>query len=159
MVISLTQVIIMIASEALTIIIFVRNSGAQLFNFTFKETIPISILVLHGWSSRFRQLPANSFYIKNTNHTLAGTIDGMYNYSEKQYRTLRLAYRMKNQPNFADTIYIDAPQFFDLSDKLSNRWCRVFKTFIQIRIQVDMLISHTLQRWRPKVIAQKSSPI
>ena len=64
---------------------------------------------------------------------------------------------MKNQPNFADTIYIDAPQFrkkFDLP--INYQTVLGFKNFIQIRIQVDMLIKdiHFVSD-DPKVIAQK----
>lgn len=134
----------------------VRNSGAQFDNFTFKEPIYIqSLSLMVGVADS--AITNQPFYIKNANHTLAGTIDSMYNYSEKQYRTLRLAYRMKNQPNIADTIYIDAPQFrkkFELP--INYQTVLGFKNFIQIRIQVDMLIKdiHFVSD-DPKVIAQK----
>ncbi len=134
----------------------VRNSGAQFDNYTFKEPTYIkSMSIMVGVADS--AISNQPFYIKNANHTLAGTIDSMYNYSEKQYRTLRLAYRLKNQNNIADTIYIDASQFrqkFDLP--INYQTVLGFKNYIVIRIQLDNLIKGIrFVSDDPKTISQK----
>lgn len=134
----------------------IRSSGSKVENFTFTQSTVLRSLSLtigvadSGWTNQ-------PFYMKDANHVLAGNIDSMYDYSSNQYRTLRLAYRLKNSADKADTIYVggkDTRKNFKLN--LNYHTVLGFNNYVIIRIRLDKLIKGIRFRMDdPETITQK----
>ncbi|HNB61842.1 MAG TPA: hypothetical protein PLC60_04540, partial [Saprospiraceae bacterium] len=97
------------------------------------------------------------WYMKNANHPLAGKKDNMYDFDAGQYRTLRMAYSIKNSQTDPDTVYVDSGQSrFKTTLTLNYHTVLGFDNYIIIRLYLNRLIEGIRFRTDdPEVISDK----
>jgi len=131
-----------------------HNARIQDFTFTRPFSLKSLALTIGVADSALANQP---WYMKNANHPLAGKKDNMYDFDAGQYRTLRMAYSIKNSQTDPDTVYVDSGQSrFKTTLTLNYHTVLGFDNYIIIRLYLNRLIEGIRFRTDdPEVISDK----